>query len=355
MMDEQQKSLPAENGSTGLPEPPVPEDEIRSTNAEKSEEITTQKSNPDSKGLGWYGNDHIVIGCVDEVNGPGSIEFPSFVPTQHELIQLAKYWATVRTDLGFSYFVDGQTGSTEIRLGPFASRRIARIAAVLGEEEVATAVKEAYDEFGKGIDPKTWNIFMNGTREERESLQAEIAREMSGTEDPQVVAGITELMQSLGLDFPGTGRKAVRFAILSSPAAAVVNDPLCVIVPILEYLNADENDGRYKKDIDGSLLPMEWELRHVALSPLELNRIQRLPDPEQAVDDVDVVMLCTGPAAAREFSRASNSARWKKNPEVVAEVEMVAADASAALAAKIAGCNGMTLYDNFQAASAALK
>ena len=52
------------------------------------------RGNPDSVGLGWYGDDRILIGYVDEVNGPGSEEVSGFVPTRHELIQLVKYWAT---------------------------------------------------------------------------------------------------------------------------------------------------------------------------------------------------------------------------------------------------------------------
>lgn len=140
------------------------------------------KSSPDSKGLGWWGNQLFVVGYVEEVNGPGAVEIPGFVATRHELIQLVKYWATVETDLDFYWFVYQCTGSSEIRLRPFAGRRISRIAEALGEEEVAKAVREAHNEFAKGVDPRTWNIFLNGTPEEREALQDEIQRGMCGVE-----------------------------------------------------------------------------------------------------------------------------------------------------------------------------
>ncbi len=347
------KDLQEGNCNTEIPEATKCEDGGRSSTDEKRKEEAAHKVNPDSEGLGWYGNDRIVIGCVDEVNGPGSIEFPSFVPTRHELVQLAKYWASVRMDLDFSHFIDGQTGSSEIRLGPFASRRIARIAAALGEDEVAKAVNEAYDEFGKRCDPRTWKVFREGTPEEQKTLQAEIAREMSGIEDPQVVAGITELMKSLSLDYLVAGRKAARFAILSSPAAAV-SDPACIIVPVLEYLNAGPSDGRYRKKEDGSVPPIEWEIRFVGLSRIEMMHIQRLPDPGKSADDVDIVMMSSESESGREFDRAAKRARWRNNPELVLEVEKAAVEASNALAAKVAGRNGVTMFDDFRAASIAL-
>jgi hypothetical protein len=351
----EQTNPQSENGNTELPEPTKCEDGAGSTTAE---ELTNKNAphtvNPDSEGLGWYGNDRIVIGCVDEVNGPGSVEVPGYPTTRHELIQLVKYWATVRIDLDFSYFVDGQTGSSEIRLGPFAGRRIARIAEAIGQEEIAKAVNEAYDEFGKGCDPRTWRVFRTGTPEERQLLQGEIARAMSGTESPEKIARITEFMVSLRLDsLTAESGRAQRFAILPSPAAAV-SDPSCIIAVVLHYVNAAASDGRYRKNDDGTVPPIEWELRHLGLSPLEMKHIQRLPDPGQAVNDIDIVMLGPDPASGREFSRASNTARWRKNPQLAAEVEKAAVEASNALAAKVAGRNGVTLFENFQSASTAI-
>jgi hypothetical protein len=260
-MDEK-NILPTKNDNTELPERSKCEDGGCSSTAEKrKEENAPHRVNPDSTGLGWYGNDRIVVGCVDEVNGPGSIEFPRFVPTQHELIQLTRYWASVRINIDFSYFVDGQTGSSEIRLRPFASRRIARIAAALGEDEVAKAVNEAYEDFGTGIDPRTWRIFRDGTPEEQQALQGEIVREFRGAEYPHVVAKIAELMKSMALEFPAAEEgKAARVAILLSPAA-VVSDPTCIIVPVIHYVNADA-DGHYRKNDDGSVPPIREQQRY---------------------------------------------------------------------------------------------
>jgi hypothetical protein len=174
------------------------------------------------------------------------VEVPAFVPTRHELIRLAKYWAGVEIDLEFSSFVYQETGSSEIRRVPFARRRIARIAEALGEEEVAEAVRQAYDEFAKGIDPRTWTIFLNGTPEERRAFQDEVARELRGT-DAAEIAEVTELMRSLGLDFPpAESGNAVRFAILPSSAVSV-SDPLASSFPsFITLMPARATDGTRK-------------------------------------------------------------------------------------------------------------
>ncbi len=125
----------------------------------------------DSEGLGCIGDGKVSIGYVDEVNGAGAVEIPSFVPTRHELIQLVKYWATQEIDCQFFWFACATIGSSEMRIEPFAARRIVRIAKLLGEDEVEKAVKQAHDEFWKDHDPETRRIFYKGTREEIEAFR----------------------------------------------------------------------------------------------------------------------------------------------------------------------------------------
>lgn len=114
------------------------------------------------------------IGHVDEVNGPGAMEVPQFVPTRHELFQLAKYWALTVLDMDFCYFCYQQTGSTEIRLGPFANRRINRIAEYLGASRVQEAWKAAEDEFAKTVDARDWHVFRHGTPDELAAFRKEM-------------------------------------------------------------------------------------------------------------------------------------------------------------------------------------
>jgi hypothetical protein len=134
--------------------------------------------NADNELLGAIHIGRLTVGYVDEINGPGAEEILGFVPTRHELIHLAKYWAKVGINIDYFWFCYQQTGSSEMRRGRFAWRRVDRIADVLGDEVVKAAVDKAYEEYGKDQDPRTWNIFLNGTPEERTALQEEIAREM---------------------------------------------------------------------------------------------------------------------------------------------------------------------------------
>lgn len=61
--------------------------------------ISTRRSdmvnvrNADNEYLGAWGGRRLVIGSVNEVNGPGAQEIPDFMPNRHELIQLTKYRA----------------------------------------------------------------------------------------------------------------------------------------------------------------------------------------------------------------------------------------------------------------------
>ncbi len=119
-----------------------------------------------------------VFGSVDEVNGPGAAEIPDFVPTRHELLQLLNFWVKEALDYEYFEFLYAQTGSTELRLIPYAWRRVNRIGELLGEERAKKAVEEAYAEFGKDQDQRSWEIFMHGSSEDREALQDAMQREM---------------------------------------------------------------------------------------------------------------------------------------------------------------------------------
>jgi hypothetical protein len=134
-----------------------------------------QTPNSDNSSLGQYTNGAFTVGSVDEVNGRGAQEVPAFIPTRNELVELAKYWAKVAIEAEFFGFIYACSGSTEIRLIPFAWRRVDRIADCVGEDEVGNAVEEVYEELAKTRDVRTWQIFRNGTPEERQAIQDEVA------------------------------------------------------------------------------------------------------------------------------------------------------------------------------------
>lgn len=159
-----------------------PDGESRSlsrTNVDEQNNATSirkRKPCPDSEGLGFWGNEAFAVGYVKEINGPYCMEMPEFVPTRYELIQLAKYWATLDLDLEFDFFLYCQTGSSDYRRGAFARRRVRRIADILGKGEVDKLIDEVYEEYDKKHDARAWAIFMTGTPEEQEAFQDEIQR-----------------------------------------------------------------------------------------------------------------------------------------------------------------------------------
>ena len=148
------------------------------TKADANINMNGKKHSSDSEGLGFYGNGRLTVGYVDEVNGSGAVELPGIVETKHELIQLVKYWARIRIDIRFVWFAHQCVGSSETGLESFSGRRIARIAEVLGNDETSAAVQQAYAEYAKNIDPRIWDVFLNGTPTEQSALHEEIEREM---------------------------------------------------------------------------------------------------------------------------------------------------------------------------------
>lgn len=170
---------------------------------------------------------------------------------------------------------------------------------------------------------------------------------------PRVVEADEALMQSLGLKplLPVQG-KAVRFSILPFTAAAISAN-YRAIVPVVHYLNADPASGKYEKQPSGSAPPIAWEIRYLCLTRADIMRIRKLPDDDQTPYDIDIILRLSAWGIGKEFRRVSNQARWKKDPELAKEVELMAAEMSAAFAAKLAGMPDMTIVDDFQDAETA--
>lgn len=118
------------------------------------------------------------FGFTDEVNGRGAEAIPTFHATRHELLQIVKYWQKALLDSQYFAFLYNTIGSRDLRLRPFAYKRISRIAELVGEEAVTEAVREAESEFAKTVDSRAWHIFCNGTTAEREEFLDEVHGEL---------------------------------------------------------------------------------------------------------------------------------------------------------------------------------
>jgi hypothetical protein len=163
------------------------------------------------------------------------------------------------------------------------------------------------------------------------------------------VAETERLSETLGMKFLLASQNGpVRFAVLPF-AAATTNDPYRVIAPALRYKNADPVTGKYAKNPDGSVPPIEWEIQLLCLSRWDVEQIMTLPDEGQNPYDIDIVMTqAGGRALPYQFNRVSAAARWKANRELAQEVERKATEMSEAFAAKLAGKCGVAVFDDFQ-------
>ena len=118
---------------------------------------------------------------VDEVNGPGAEEIQGFTPIRDELIQLVKFWAKKEIALDYFHFLDAQYTSDHCRLRSFASRRLGRIAKILGEVDVMNLFNEALEKFRKdrNINDRYWveTDLPDQVDEIREEVRREIEKQ----------------------------------------------------------------------------------------------------------------------------------------------------------------------------------
>ena len=130
-------------------------------------------TNADNELLGPLVGNGVAIGCVDEVNGPGAEEVSGYTPTHHELLLLARHWAEVDLNIRFEFALFGFTGSTEIRLLPFANLRLGRIARCLGGDAVRQVIAEVEQELA-AAHPEAWKAFAGDDQIELERRADEI-------------------------------------------------------------------------------------------------------------------------------------------------------------------------------------
>ena len=148
------------------------------------------KPSEDSEGLHAWGSDRYVIGSVDEVNGPEASPCPEYVPTRHEVLQLARYWSARWMDIEMSYFFTSAVGSSDWRVHAYAGRRLDRMAEAIGLEAVDKVFGEIREKCREDMDVRHWQIYQSGTDEERtklvEEMCADTDEEMS--QDAETVA-----------------------------------------------------------------------------------------------------------------------------------------------------------------------
>lgn len=94
-----------------------------------------------------------------------------------------------------------------------------------------------------------------------------------------------------------------------------------IVALVVHYINANSTDGKYAA---GSSI--EYDIKHVYLSPTNYRQISMLPEEDQKVTEIDIRMTQPNPnKAGWEFSKVTSKALYRKNPELLAEIEQVVA------------------------------
>ncbi len=114
------------------------------------------------------------IGFVNEIHGDRGKVCPEFVPTQHELMLLARHWIEQMHDIEMDWFYDASPCSSEMRVMPYARRRLNRIQTAIGKEAFDKLAAEAEEKLRKDMGERAWNIFRNGTEAERKTFREEV-------------------------------------------------------------------------------------------------------------------------------------------------------------------------------------
>jgi hypothetical protein len=114
-----------------------------------------------------------VIRYFHEDRHSDHLEVPDFIPTRHELIHLAKYWAREALEISWFIFVSGSIGCTELKVRAFAWHQISHIASRVGDDRIEAAIDEVYDDFRKEVGDTLWDIYINGDQEQWDRVQDE--------------------------------------------------------------------------------------------------------------------------------------------------------------------------------------
>ncbi len=105
----------------------------------------------ESEGLGPIGGAGWVIGVVGGVNDESACLVEHFKPTQYELEVLARHYLEEARNIEFKGQFLGYSGSHEIRMRPFAYRRLATIEGVLGKHKFDKAIAQTEEEHNRGF------------------------------------------------------------------------------------------------------------------------------------------------------------------------------------------------------------
>lgn len=120
-----------------------------------------------------------VIGWQPQLHGPLGRSVDGFRPTVFELQQLARYWDREWWNIRLFEIYSQSTGSREMRIGPYANRRLNRICEAIGGEAFQEVVDEVRAEIRKRVGEEDWAAI---TGDDKAAYERLIERIESGLE-----------------------------------------------------------------------------------------------------------------------------------------------------------------------------
>lgn len=138
--------------------------------------------NPDNEWLEPVQAGPFAIGYDEDIHGAGGTAVADFEPTKHELSIVARHWIRELLEINIFWFLYSTTGSREIRIGPYASRRLDRIADAIGDDAVNEIDRQEKDIARRRLGDRYWHIFEHGTPDEWDQVAQEVADQMNKSE-----------------------------------------------------------------------------------------------------------------------------------------------------------------------------
>jgi hypothetical protein len=147
------------------------------------------KDTDDRDDLGFMGGPKFAIGYVEEVNGRGSEECPGYPASRFELTILARHWMT---ELFFNQlwcWRYAMSGSRESRILHYASRRLGRLEAILGKDDMDKVEQEVEEKCRRKWGEETWDAFNRDDTEWRDRELARIYAESDSDDEARNTPG----------------------------------------------------------------------------------------------------------------------------------------------------------------------
>lgn len=228
-----------------------------------------EATNPDNEWLAPVQAGPFTIGYYEDIHGARRTAVADYEPTKHELSIVARHWIRELLEINIFWFLYSTTGSWEIRMGPYASRRLGRIADAIGEDAVNEIVRQEEDIARQRLGDRYWHIFKHGTPEEWDQVAHEVLEQMDKTEHVPgfTVSDLQRLAVARFPEIPGASlAEAMRMAA-DQVEKGEVESPSC-------DHSWEQQGEKYGRTIGGIT---SWMERCPKCDALRLREVRRSP------------------------------------------------------------------------------